>query len=211
MNRRQKRKLVRNAKMFAVCGAVLYLALGVRELNEMGVVETMSTKSIVYAQQTENQLDYLMDPAPTEADTSEVEELETSYQSVICSYDWDAEDAYMLTKIAMAEAEGEDTKGKALVMLVVLNRSWSCGYPNSLEDVIFQDEQFSPVNSGRYDSVEPNEDCWNALELIESGWDESYGALYFESKSKSTWHEDNLEFLFQHGNHYFYKDKEQRR
>lgn len=31
--------------------------------------------------------------------------------------DWDAEDAYMLAKIAMAEAESEDTEGKALVML----------------------------------------------------------------------------------------------
>ena len=30
--------------------------------------------------------------------------------------------AYLLMKIAMAEAEDEDTEGKALVMMVVLNR-----------------------------------------------------------------------------------------
>lgn len=33
--------------------------------------------------------------------------------------DFDANDAYLLEKIAMAEAESEDTEGKALVMLVV--------------------------------------------------------------------------------------------
>lgn len=41
---------------------------------------------------------------------------------MIHSMDFDASDAYLLEKIAMAEAESEDTEGKALVMLVVLNR-----------------------------------------------------------------------------------------
>lgn len=36
--------------------------------------------------------------------------------------DHDGEESYLLAKIAMAEAESEDTEGKALVMLVVLNR-----------------------------------------------------------------------------------------
>ena len=119
------------------------------------------------------------------------------------------EDSYLLAKIAMAEAEGEDTEGKALVMLVVLNRVKADGFPDSVEDVIYQARQFSPVASGRFDRVEPDFDCWQALSLIAlDGWDESMGATYFESESESTWHEEHLEFLFQHGNHYFYTDKE---
>ena len=119
------------------------------------------------------------------------------------------EDSYLLAKIAMAEAESEDVEGKALVMLVILNRVKADGFPDSVEDVIYQARQFSPVASGRFDRVEPNADCWQALSLIElDGWDESMGATYFESESESTWHEENLEFLFQHGNHYFYTDKE---
>lgn len=51
--------------------------------------------------------------------------LQSAGSSLSGSMDWDAEDAYMLAKIAMAEAESEDTEGKALVMLVVLNRVWS--------------------------------------------------------------------------------------
>lgn len=36
--------------------------------------------------------------------------------AAIGSLDWDADDSYRLAKIAMAEAEGEDTEGKALVI-----------------------------------------------------------------------------------------------
>lgn len=128
----------------------------------------------------------------------------------IKSLDWDSDDAYLLAKIAMAEAEGEDTEGKALVMLVVLNRVWSDEFPNTISEVIYQEDQFSPVSNGRFESVEPSKDCYKALDLIQlQHWDESEGALYFESASASTWHRDNLKLLFQHGRHMFYTNKEE--
>ena len=118
--------------------------------------------------------------------------------------------AYLLMKIAMAEAEGEDTEGKALVMRVVLNRVKSREFPDTIKKVIYQERQFSPVSNGRFDRVEPDEDCRRAFDMIQNEtWDKSRGALYFESKSKSTWHQDNLQFLFRHGNHYFYTDREE--
>lgn len=127
-------------------------------------------------------------------------------------YMFSDKNAYLLKKIAMAEAEDEDTEGKALVMKVVLNRVTSREFPDSIKKVIYQERQFSPIANGRFDRVEPNEDCQKALDMIaENGWDESRGALYFESKSASTWHEDNLQFLFRHGNHYFYTDREEGR
>lgn len=133
-------------------------------------------------------------------------EPEATYTSAIYSYDWDGEDAEMLMKIAMAEAEGESIEGKALVMLVVLNRVWSDQFPDSIEEVIFQKNQFSPVaEGGRYWTTEPNAECAEALALVESGWDESQGALYFESTGKDGWHSRNLEFLFEFGRHKFYR------
>lgn len=135
---------------------------------------------------------------------------EAPYQSTVASLDWSAEESYLLAKLAMAEAESEDTEGKALVMLVVLNRVWDDEeFPNTIEEVIYQPGQFSPISNGRFDRVEPDADCWAALDLImQDKWDESYGATYFESKSESTWHSENLTFLFRHGKHYFYTDKE---
>lgn len=122
------------------------------------------------------------------------------------SRDWDAEESQMLMKIAMAEAEGETVEGKALVMLVVLNRVWDSRFPNTIEEAIFQPKQFSPVREGgRYYTTEPNEECHEALELLQNGWDESGGALYFESCENSSWHSENLEFLYQVGNHKFYR------
>lgn len=117
------------------------------------------------------------------------------------------EDDYLLAKIAMAEAESEDTKGKALVMLVVMNRVLDDEFPDTIKEVIFQKGQFSPISNGRYNRVEPNMDCYEALRLIrDKGWDGSEGATYFESRSNSTWHSEHLTFLFRHGRHYFYKE-----
>lgn len=142
-------------------------------------------------------------PVATSFETTEISnEFENNFNTEL-SFD----DAYILAKIAMAEAESEDTEGKALVMLVVLNRVKDDKFPDSVEAVVMQKGQFSPVANGRYDEVEPDEDCFRALELIQKcGWDESNGATYFESKSDSTWHSENLTFLFKHGKHYFYKE-----
>lgn len=131
---------------------------------------------------------------------------ETESESLIASRDWDAEESYMLMKIAMAEAEGESVEGKALVMLVVLNRVWSDEFPDTIEEVIFQPGQFSPVTEGgRYYTTEPDDERREALEMVMKGWDESHGALYFESCEADSWHSRNLEFLYQVGNHKFYK------
>lgn len=111
----------------------------------------------------------------------------------------------ILLRLAMAEAEGESTEGKALVMLSVLNRVDSSIFPDTVEEVVFQETQYSAVLDGRYYSVIPNEDCLAALALVESGWDESQGAMYFENYGMDSWHSRNLEFLFREGNHRFYR------
>lgn len=126
--------------------------------------------------------------------------------SLVASRDWGSEDSEILLKIAMAEAEGESVTGKALVMLVVLNRVWSEGFPNTIKDVVFEKGQFSPVEEGgRYWTTEPDEGCYEALSKVMQGWDESEGALYFESCTGGSWHRQNLTFLYQVGNHRFYK------
>lgn len=130
-------------------------------------------------------------------------------QAIIGSMDWDSEDAYMLAKIAMAEAEGEDTEGKALVILTVLNRVWSDNFPDTIKEVIEEENAFTSYYNGRYDRVEPNEDCYRALEMVQvEHWNESQDALYFErTTDEDTWHNSNLKELFKHGNHTFYTEK----
>lgn len=121
--------------------------------------------------------------------------------------DRDSDDAYILAKMAMAEAEGEDTVGKALVMRVILNRVRSDSFPDTIEEVITEPWAFTPISDGRYDRVEPDADCWAAFDMIAAGWDESEGALYFEmTPTRPTWHSENLQELFAHGCHTFYTE-----
>lgn len=120
--------------------------------------------------------------------------------------DFTDEESQMLLKLAMAEAEDQGVIGKALVMCVVKNRVDSAAFPNSIQDVIYEPKQFSPVWDGRYDEAVPDAECYEALEWVLNYWDGSAGALYFEADwNEETWHKDNLTMLFQYDNMIYYK------
>lgn len=198
-------------KVLAICGAAVFMVSGVRETytfaqNGTGDEEENSKAQVIEEKDVPQQGTDGEEEATIQK--RECEEQDT----VIYSMDWDAEESYLLAKIAMAEAEGEGVEGKALVMLVVLNRVWSDEFPDTIEEVIYEKTsagtwQFSPMqDGGRWYTTEPDKECYEALDLIQTEkWDESQGALYFESEGKSNWHRENLEFLFQYGNHYFYR------
>ena len=172
-----------------------------------GVTEVIQQNMTQYQLAQDSHEVSTMKPTTTkEPEITKEPVIETTNDSLIQSKDLDADDSYLLAKIAMAEAEGEDVKGKALVILVVLNRVRTDEFPDTTHDVIYQKSQFSPIANGRFDRVEPSEECYEALEMVMSGWDESRGALYFESeKSADNWHSRHLDYLFTHGGHRFYK------
>ena len=141
----------------------------------------------------------------TEEESSEVEV--DYYPEFTYSKDWSTEESYLLARIAMAEAEGCNIQTKTLIIMCVLNRVWSDEFPDTIEEVIFQENQFSPVDNGRWDRVEPNEDCYEAVKIVmEAKYDYSGGATYFESCSnEDNWHSRNLEFLYESEGIRFYK------
>lgn len=128
------------------------------------------------------------------------------------SQDWSEEDRYLLAKIAMAEAEGESLETKVLVILTILNRVHSSEpyFPDTIREVIFQSRsgvyQFTPIANGRWDRVEPNDECWKAVDIASQlDYDKSCGALYFEACTGESWHSRNLEFILKSDNTRFYK------
>lgn len=141
----------------------------------------------------------------TEEESSEIEV--DYYPEFTYSKDWSAKESYLLARIAMAEAEGCNTQTKTLIIMCVLNRVWSDEFPDTIEEVIFQENQFSPIDNGRWDRVEPNEDCYEAVKVVmEAKYDYSDGATYFESCSnEDNWHSRNLEFLYESEGIRFYK------
>ena len=114
------------------------------------------------------------------------------------------EESQMLMKMAMAEAGAEGVDGKAMVMAVILNRVEDPRFPDSIEGVIFQEHQFSPITDGRYENAEPDVECHLALAEIERGEFDAVDALYFENASES-WQADNCKYLGTIGHHRFYK------
>lgn len=138
-------------------------------------------------------------------DSGTVQEMQM-YPAFTYDREWSEQEEYLLAQIAEAEAGSESVQGKALVILVVLNRVQNNEFPNSIRSVIYQDMQFSPVSNGTFENTEPDADCWEALEVVKnSQYDFSGGALYFENcTSEDNWHSRNLKFLYQCGRHKFY-------
>ena len=141
----------------------------------------------------------------TEEESSEIEV--DYYPEFTYSKDWSAKESYLLARIAMAEAEGCNTQTKTLIIMCVLNRVWSDEFPDTIEEVIFQENQFSPIDNGRWDRVEPNEDCYEAVKVVmEAKYDYSGGATYCENcADEDNWHSRNLEFLYESEGIRFYK------
>ncbi|MBQ3036283.1 MAG: cell wall hydrolase, partial [Lachnospiraceae bacterium] len=101
-----------------------------------------------------------------------------------------------------------------LVANVVLNRLENDSFPDTVEEVVFQEcdgvAQFSPVTNGRYESAKPKEDTIEAVEAALMGEDYSEGALYFMARKHADyenveWFDSALDKVVIHGGHEFYK------
>jgi len=120
-----------------------------------------------------------------------------------------ASEIELLEKIVHAEAQGKDEKGQILVANVILNRLESPYYPDTVEEVIFQPNQFEPTRNGMLEIAQPQEITRNAVNKALSGEDHSQGALFFRSVEglAGSWHDTNAKLtkLFIHGGHVFFK------
>jgi N-acetylmuramoyl-L-alanine amidase len=124
------------------------------------------------------------------------------------------EEIKMLEQIVEAEATGEDIIGKILVANVIFNRMADEEFPDTVKEVIFQKDggvyQFSPISDKRFWKVKITDETREAVQRAIDGEDYSEGALYFMArrlakKSSVKWFDNNLKWLFKHGDHEFYK------
>ena len=102
------------------------------------------------------------------------------------------EDVYYLKDMAMREASGESVIGQAMVMYVVINRAEA--FNQSIKQVC---ESKAFESSKGMSGKTPNENCNEALALIESGWVPK--PLYFRA---GHYHSFGTP-LYQVGNHFF--------
>ena len=123
----------------------------------------------------------------------------------------------VLEKIVEAEAGDEDAYGKILVANVVLNRVLNEEFPDTVKEVVFQNNgktyQFSPVRKGgRYYTVKVSKHTKAAVARALKGEDYSDGALYFfarryTSQKKANWFDTSLKKIVEYGCHEFFGNK----
>lgn len=104
----------------------------------------------------------------------------------------------LLCKLVYAEARGESEYGQRLVVDVVLNRVDSDKFPNTIEEVIYEEDQFTPVSTGVIYSAEPSQEL-RVLVFKEMQARSNSEVIYFQTKA---YHNCGTP-LFPEGNHYF--------
>jgi LysM repeat protein len=100
-------------------------------------------------------------------------------------------DLDLLSRLIMAEAQGESYNAKVAVGAVVMNRVKSGLFPNSVSGVIYQTingyAQFTPVVNGWINKPADSDSIRAAKEAL-SGVDPTKGALfYFDDSTTNTW------------------------
>jgi N-acetylmuramoyl-L-alanine amidase len=95
------------------------------------------------------------------------------------------EDIYLMSQIVYAESKGEPFEGKIAVASVILNRVLSPGFPNTVEEVIFQPNAFSCVVNNEI-TVSPSQECFDAVYEAINGHDPTREALFFYNPEIAT-------------------------
>lgn len=123
-------------------------------------------------------------------------------------------DKYLLAKLIQCEAGNQPIEAKEAVVMVVLNRVDDIRFPNTIEEVIRQNDngiyQFSPlIEGGSFYYTEPTEESYEAIYNVQYGITDLYlwcDYLWFECcESSDNWHSHNLEFTEQIGDIRFYR------
>ena len=129
--RRRRRRRKQLIKRLAAAGLVFLTVCGV----------TLAIFADIHQEAAEPPFTNAVEEIPTESPTPTIEATTAPQRGK--ELGWDKYDEYSAARMAMAEAEGEDTEGKALVILVIYNRAKSGIFPDTVAGVISQKNAFT--------------------------------------------------------------------
>jgi N-acetylmuramoyl-L-alanine amidase len=130
------------------------------------------------------------------AGTGAIESADTYYNS---------DDLYWLSHIINSESGNQPLSGKIAVGNVILNRVYDSRFPDTIHDVIFQKNQFSPASSGVI-YRDPNVDSIIAAKLVLDGAVSLNSVCWFNAcQVSSSWAAQNKTYVATIGNHNFYE------
>ena len=129
----------------------------------------------------------------------------TSGSGAILSGDeyYDADALCWMSRIIYAESGNQPLTGKIGVGNVILNRVKNPLFPNTIYDVIFQKNQFTPVGNGSV-YTQPNAESIIAAKLCLDGAVVLPNALWFNRAGTNSWAARNKSYIATIGAHSFY-------
>ncbi len=118
---------------------------------------------------------------------------------------YNSESLYWLSRIINAESGNQPLEGKIAVGNVVLNRVAHPQFPSTVKGVIFQSNQFTPVQNGSINRT-PNEESVIAAKLCLDGANTAGNSLYFVNPavSPNSWASRNRTCVATIGQHAFF-------
>lgn len=128
-----------------------------------------------------------------------------SYKGTDSCIEVTIQDADLLMKIARSEG-GPTLDGQLWTMRVIYNRLSDGSFGNSIWEIVSSAGQFDVFTDGSYINADINSNTHVALAMIESGWNETQGALYWrmDKDSEESWHDRNLQYITTvDGNRYY--------
>lgn len=137
-------------------------------------------------------------------DYSQLYQCHKSYYNDTC-LSIDLQDAQLLMRVARAEG-GPTLEGQLWSMRTIINRLFDGNFGDTISDILTKEGQFEVVSTGYYLDADINANSHVALAMIEGGWDETEGALYWEAdtNSETSWHKRNLHYIQTvEGNRYY--------
>lgn len=117
---------------------------------------------------------------------------------------YDGDTMYWLSRIINAESGNQSMEGKIAVGNVVMNRVHNPRFPDNIEDVLFQKNQFTPAISGSI-YREPNWESVVAAKLVLDGAQVTPDALFFNAAGLRSYASRTKTYVTTIGNHAFYK------
>ncbi|MFS0553246.1 cell wall hydrolase [Brevibacillus sp. 179-C9.3 HS] len=94
-------------------------------------------------------------------------------------------DMELLARLVYAEGRGEPYEGQVAIAAVVLNRVASDEFPNTVREVIYAPNAFSPVHDGNL-THKSNASTRKAVKDAVNGKDPTNGSLYFFNPDTAT-------------------------
>src|SRR5690625_4232898 len=94
-------------------------------------------------------------------------------------------DIQLMANAVYGEARGEPYEGQVAVAAVILNRTKSPTFPNTVSGVIFEPRAFTAVADGQI-WLTPNETARRAVLDASNGWDPTGNAIYYFNPDTAT-------------------------